>query len=136
MWRSLLGGLAVYGTVTKQDLGGFGQMLFMGLLGLVIASVVAVFWHSDAFQFVLSFIGVLVFSGLTAYDAQRLKLMALEAPAGTSSYAIVGALALYLQPVSLPAAIVRQPAGLQRLAATVSERFMIRTQRTPRTRRT
>jgi len=90
------GGLAVYGTITKRDLGGFGQMLFMGLLGLVLASIVAVFWHSDAFQFVLSFIGVLVFSGLTAYDAQRLKLMALEAPAGQSSYAIVGALTLYL----------------------------------------
>ena len=91
------GGLAVYGTVTKRDLGGFGQMLFMGLLGLVLASIVAVFWHSDAFQFVLSFIGVLVFSGLTAYDAQRLKVMALQAPAGHESpYAIVGALALYL----------------------------------------
>src|SRR5262245_11804765 len=95
------GGLAVYGTITKRDLGGFGQMLFMGLLGLVLASIVAVFWHSDAFQFVLSFVGVLVFSGLAAYDAQRLKRMALEAPAGQSSYAIVGALALYLDFMNL-----------------------------------
>ena len=91
------GGLAIYGTVTKRDLGGFSQFLFMGLLGVVLASIVGLFWHSDAFQFVLSVIGVLVFSGLTAYDAQRLKAMALQAPDGqASSYAIVGALTLYL----------------------------------------
>jgi len=93
----MFGGLAIYGTVTKRNLGGLGQLLFMGLLGVVVASFVGLFWHSDAFQFVLSFIGVLVFSGLAVYDAQRLKLMALQTPAGqVSSYAIVGALALYL----------------------------------------
>jgi len=91
------GGLALYGTVTKRDLGGFGQFLFMGLLGVVIASLVGLFWHSDAFQFVLSLIGVFLFSGLTVYDAQRLKIMAMQAPDGdASSYAIVGALTLYL----------------------------------------
>jgi uncharacterized protein len=93
----MFGGLAVYGTTTKRSLAGYGQFLFMGLLGVVLASIVGLFWHSDAFQFVLSVIGVLVFSGLVAYDAQRLKVMALGTPAGqTSSYAIVGALALYL----------------------------------------
>jgi len=93
----MFGGLAIYGTITKRNLGGLGQFLFMGLLGVVVASFVGLFWHSDAFQFVLSFIGVLVFSGLALYDAQRLKLMALQTPAGqASSYAIVGALALYL----------------------------------------
>jgi FtsH-binding integral membrane protein len=93
----MFGGLAIYGTVTKRDLGGFGQFLFMGLLGVVLASIVGVFWHSDAFQFVLSFVGVLVFSGLVAYDAQRLKAMALQTSNGqASSYAIVGALTLYL----------------------------------------
>ncbi len=93
----MFGGLALYGSTTKRSLGGFGQFLFMGLLGVVLASIVGLFWHSDAFQFVLSLIGVLVFSGLAAYDAQRLKLMALETPGGqASSYAIVGALALYL----------------------------------------
>jgi len=93
----MFGGLALYGSATKRSLGGFGQFLFMGLLGVVLASIVGLFWHSDAFQFVLSLIGVLVFSGLAAYDAQRLKLMALETPGGqASSYAIVGALALYL----------------------------------------
>jgi uncharacterized protein len=93
----MFGGLALYGSTTKRNLGGLGQFLFMGLLGVVLASIVGLFWHSDAFQFVLSFIGVLVFSGLAAYDAQRLKVMALETPSGQgSSYAIVGALALYL----------------------------------------
>ena len=94
---AMFGGLATYGTITKRDLGGLGQFLFMGLIGVVIASIVGIFWHSDAFQFVLSFVGVLVFSGLTLYDSQRLKVMAIEMPEGqASSYAIVGALTLYL----------------------------------------
>ncbi|MEP6594182.1 MAG: Bax inhibitor-1/YccA family protein, partial [Acidobacteriota bacterium] len=70
------GALATYGTVTKRSLAGWGQFLFMGLIGVVIASFVGMFWHNDGFQFVLSFIGVIVFTGLTAYDAQRLKAMA------------------------------------------------------------
>jgi FtsH-binding integral membrane protein len=93
----MFAGLAMYGTVTKRSLGGIGQFLFMGLLGLVLASIVGLFWHSNAFQFVLSFIGVLVFSGLVAYDAQRLKAMALGVPADRAgAYAAVGALMLYL----------------------------------------
>jgi len=93
----MFGGLAAYGATTRRDLGGLGQFLFMGLLGVVLASIVGIFWHSDAFQFVLTFVGVLVFSGLAVYDAQRLKSIALQTPAGeSSSYAIVGALALYL----------------------------------------
>jgi uncharacterized protein len=92
----MFGGLATYGTITKRSLGGLGQFIFMGLIGVVLASIVNLFWHNDAFQFVLSFAGVIVFSGLVAYDAQRLRLMALETPDGRMSYAIVGALALYL----------------------------------------
>jgi FtsH-binding integral membrane protein len=96
------GALAAYGTTTGRSLAGWGQFLFMGLIGVVIASVVGIFWHNDAFQFVLSFIGVIVFTGLTAYDAQRLKAMALAMPAGqTGSYAIVGALTLYLDFINL-----------------------------------
>jgi uncharacterized protein len=96
------GALAAYGTVTKRSLAGWGQFLFMGLIGVVIASFVGMFWHSDALQFVLSFIGVIVFTGLTAYDAQRLKSMALAMPDGrTGSYAIVGALTLYLDFINL-----------------------------------
>ena len=96
------GALALFGTTTRRSLDGFGQFLFMGLVGVVLASIVGIFWHNNAFQFVLSFIGVIVFAGLAAYDAQRLKAMALATPAGQSgSYAIVGALALYLDFINL-----------------------------------
>ena len=74
--------MAAYGTTTRRSLAGFGQFLFMGLFGLVIASIVGIFWHNDGLQFVISFIGVIVFTGLTAYDAQRLKSMALSTSAG------------------------------------------------------
>lgn len=98
----MFGGLAAFGTVTKRSLAGFGSFLFMGLIGVVLASLVGMFWHNDALQFVISCVGVLVFSGLAAYDAQRLKTMALSSPDGRSgSYAIVGALALYLDFINL-----------------------------------
>ena len=100
------GSMALYGTVTKRSLAGWGQFLFMGLIGVVIASVVGMFWQSDGLQFVLGFCGVIVFTGLAAYDAQRLKAMALAIPAGagrggSSSYAVVGALTLYLDFINL-----------------------------------
>jgi uncharacterized protein len=95
------GALAVYGTTTSRSLAGWGQFLFMGLIGVVLASIVGMFWHNDAFQFVLSFIGVIVFTGLTAYDAQRLKQMALTPAGQVGSYAIVGALSLYLNFINL-----------------------------------
>lgn len=96
------GSLAAYGTVTKRSLAGWGQFLFMGLMGVVLASIVGIFWQNDGFQFVLSFIGVIVFTGLAAYDAQRLKAMALATPDGQAgSYAIVGALTLYLDFINL-----------------------------------
>jgi FtsH-binding integral membrane protein len=98
----MFGGLATYGTMTRRSLAGLGQFLFMGLLGVVLASIVGMFWHSDGLQFVVSFIGVIVFTGLAAYDAQRLKTMALTTPEGQiGSYAIVGALALYLDFINL-----------------------------------
>lgn len=98
----MFGGMAVYGTTTRRSLAGFGQFLFMGLIGIVIASLVGIFWQSDGLQFVISFIGVIVFTGLTAYDAQRLKSMALSTSAGQmGTYTVVGALALYLDFVNL-----------------------------------
>jgi FtsH-binding integral membrane protein len=99
---AMFGALALFGTVTRRSLAGMGQFLFMGLIGVVIASVVGIFWQNDGFQFVLSFIGVILFTGLTAYDAQRLKAMAVATPRGqTGSYAIVGALTLYLDFINL-----------------------------------
>jgi hypothetical protein len=98
----MFGALATYGTVTHRSLAGVGQFLFMGLIGVVLASLVGIFWQSDALQFVISFVGVIVFTGLAAYDAQRLKAMALSVPEGRlSSYAVVGALALYLDFINL-----------------------------------
>ena len=98
----MFGALAAYGTLTRRNLQAFGQFFFMGLIGVVIASLVGMFWQSNALQFVISFVGVIVFAGLTAYDAQRLEGMALTTPAGqTGSYAIVGALALYLDFINL-----------------------------------
>jgi FtsH-binding integral membrane protein len=98
----MFGAMAAYGTMTRRSLAGFGQFLFMGLIGVVIASIVGIFWHNDGLQFMISFIGVIVFTGLAAYDAQRMKAMALSMPGGqTTSLAIVGALALYLDFINL-----------------------------------
>ncbi len=98
----MFGALALYGTTTKRSLAGVGQFMFMGLIGLVLASVVGMFVKSDGLQFVISVVGVLVFTGLTAWDAQRLKAMALAVPEGRiGSYAVVGALALYLDFINL-----------------------------------
>ncbi|HLA12518.1 MAG TPA: Bax inhibitor-1/YccA family protein [Pyrinomonadaceae bacterium] len=99
---TMFGSMAVFGSVTKRSLAGLGQFFFMGLIGLIIASVVGIFWQNDALQFVISVVGVLVFTGLTAWDAQRLKQMATALPDGRiGSYAVVGALSLYLDFINL-----------------------------------
>jgi FtsH-binding integral membrane protein len=98
----MFGAMAVYGSTTKRSLAGFGQFLFMGLIGLILASLVGMFWHNNALQFVISAVGVIVFTGLAAWDAQRMKQMALAVPDGQAgSFAIVGALALYLDFINL-----------------------------------
>lgn len=98
----MFGAMALFGSTTKRSLAGFGQFLFMGLIGLVLASIVGIFWRSEALQFLISVVGVIVFTGLTAWDAQRLKQMALSVPQGQlGSYAIVGALSLYLNFINL-----------------------------------
>ena len=98
----MFGGMAAFGTLTRRSLAGWGQFLFMGLIGVVLASVVGIFWQNDGFQFVTAFIGVIVFTGLAAYDAQRLKAMALATPDGQAgSYAILGALIVYLDFINL-----------------------------------
>ena len=98
----MFGGLALYGTLTKRDLSGVGQFAMMGLIGVVIASLVSIFWQNDMLQFVLSVCGVVVFTALTAWDANRLRAMALALPEGqTGSYAVLGALTLYLDFINL-----------------------------------
>jgi uncharacterized protein len=99
---AMFGALAVYGTTTSRSLAGVGQFFFMGLIGIVLASIVGMFWHSDALQFLITVVGVIVFTGLTAWDAQRLKQMALTLPDDRAgAYAVVGALSLYLNFVNL-----------------------------------
>jgi FtsH-binding integral membrane protein len=105
---AMFGALAVYGTVTQRSLAGIGQFAFMGLIGVVIASIVGIFWQNDMFQFILSICGVVVFTGLTMYDAQRLKAMALQVDGPQiGSFAIVGALSLYLDFINLFLFILR-----------------------------
>lgn len=98
----MFGATALFGTFTKRSLAGIGQFMFMGLIGLILAMVVGIFWHNDALQFVISVVGVLVFTGLTAWDSQRLKQMAVALPDGrVGAYAVVGALSLYLDFINL-----------------------------------
>jgi len=97
---------SVYGMVTKRDLTGMGQFMFMGLIGIVIASVVNLFIRSSGMSLIVSYIGVIVFVGLTAYDTQKLRTMALSQPDGLDGGtirkgAILGALTLYLDFINL-----------------------------------
>src|SRR4051812_35140974 len=111
----MFGSLALYGTFTRRNLSGFGQFMFMGLIGLVLASLVGMFWQNDGLQFMISFIGVIVFAGLTVYDAQRLKGLAFATNAGgAGAVTIVGALALYLDFINLFLFLLRFIGGRRR----------------------
>jgi FtsH-binding integral membrane protein len=92
------GAMSLYGYTTKRDLSGWGSFLFMGLIGVIIASVVNIFLVSTMLNWVVSIIGVLVFTGLTAYDTQQIKEMYLESDSAedASKKSIMGALRLYL----------------------------------------
>jgi FtsH-binding integral membrane protein len=97
------GALSLYGYTTKRDLSAFGTFLVMGLIGLIIAMVVNIFLQSTMMQFIISCVGVLVFSGLTAYDTQRIKEMynAVDDSDMMGRKAIMGALSLYLDFINL-----------------------------------
>lgn len=104
--------MAVYGTVTKKDLSGMGSFLFMGLIGMIIASVVNIFIGSSMMSWVVSAIGVVVFTGLTAYDVQKISAMGAGGimESGESAIrkgAIMGALALYLDFINLFLSLLR-----------------------------
>ena len=108
----MFGTMAVFGSLTKRSLAGVGQFMLMGLVGLIIAMVVSIFWFNDMLMFVINVVGVLVFTGLTAWDAQRLKQMAVALPDGrVGSYAVVGALSLYLDFINLFLFILRLMGG-------------------------
>ena len=100
-------GMSLYGYTTKKDLSGWGSFLFMGLIGIIIASLVNLFIGSSALQFAISVIGVLVFVGLTAYDTQSIKNMYYSGDSEDvgSKKALMGALRLYLDFINLFIAI-------------------------------
>jgi hypothetical protein len=97
------GAMSLYGYTTQRDLTGFGSFLFMGLIGIVIASLVNIFLHSNGLSWVISIVGVLVFVGLTAYDTQNIKEMYSPMDDGTVAgrKAVMGALRLYLDFINL-----------------------------------
>jgi FtsH-binding integral membrane protein len=97
---------SIYGWVTKRDLTSLGGFFFMGLIGIIIASVVNWFLRSSGLSMLISYVGVFLFIGLTAYDTQKIKNMALTQPAGLDAGvirkgAILGALSLYLDFINL-----------------------------------
>ncbi len=100
----VFGVMAFYGYTTKKDLTGWGSFLFMGLIGIILASVVNMFMRSSAMGLVISYVGVLIFTGLTAYDVQKIKSKNVLGNAGTdedTKEAVIGALALYLDFINL-----------------------------------
>jgi len=94
------GAMSAFGYMTKRDLTGWGSFLFMGLIGVVIASLVNIFTQSSAVSWIISAVGVIVFTGLTAYDTQKIKAMAANGAEGRKP-AILGALTLYLDFINL-----------------------------------
>ena len=102
--------MAIYGSTTKSDLTELGKLAFMGLIGIIIASVVNIFMHSSAMEMIISYIGVAVFIGLTAYDTQKIKAMVSDLSLDEETakkYAILGALTLYLDFINLFIMILR-----------------------------
>ena len=95
--------MAIYGYTTDRDLTGFGGFLFMGVIGLLIASIINMFLHSSTMTWIISFAGVIIFTGLTAYDTQMIKSYYMESDdaAISDKKAIFGALQLYLDFINL-----------------------------------
>ena len=96
------GAMTIYGYCTNRDLSRWGSILFMALIGLIIASLVNIFVGSDTMGWIISIVGVLIFVGLTAWDTQQIKTMALTAPgAAAGRLAVLGALTLYLDFINM-----------------------------------
>lgn len=101
----MFGSMAIYGFVTKKDLSSWGSFLFMGLIGIILATLVNFFFQSSMMSWVISGIGVIVFTGLTAYDVQRISRMGASVMSGShesiKKMAVLGALTLYLDFINL-----------------------------------
>jgi uncharacterized protein len=111
---AMFGAMSIYGMVTKRDLTSWGSFFFMGLIGLVIASIVNIFLHSSALGFMVSVFGVFIFVGLTAWDTQKLKSYATVTGPMQENLAIIGALALYLDFINLFLMLLRLFGGGRR----------------------
>lgn len=105
------GAMSLFGYTTKKDLSGLGSFLFMGLIGLIIASVINIFWGNSVMDAIITYVGVFLFVGLTAYDTQKIKQMCYAVDQGSAMgysdaaaprrIAILGALTLYLDFINL-----------------------------------
>jgi FtsH-binding integral membrane protein len=106
---SVFAAMSIYGYTTKRNLTNFGSFLFMGLIGIIIASLVNLFLHSPAIYFVTSVISVLIFTGLTAYDVQRMVMIYESYPNGDvkDKAAIMGALSLYMDFINMFLSLLR-----------------------------
>ncbi|QZE13495.1 Bax inhibitor-1/YccA family protein [Halosquirtibacter laminarini] len=101
---AMFGLMSLYGYMTKKDLSSIGNIAFMALIGVIIASVVNMFLNSEALYWIISYVGVILFTGLTAYDTQKIKHMyevTAHDPEGVNKVAILGALTLYLDFINL-----------------------------------
>lgn len=102
---SVFGAMSIYGHTTKRDLTSMGSFMVMGLMGIIIASLVNLFLHSNAVDFTISVLGVIIFTGLAAYDTQRIKdsyyYSGNSCDDGSAKLAIFGALTLYLDFINL-----------------------------------
>jgi FtsH-binding integral membrane protein len=107
------GAISIWGYTTRRDLSGFGTFLFMGLIGIIIASLVNLFLRSSGLDWMISIVGVGVFAGLTAYDTQRIKGMYDRSDDATSTgrKAVMGALSLYLDFINLFMMMLRLVGG-------------------------
>ena len=104
------GSLSIYGYTTKKDLGGFGNFLFIGLIGVIIASIVNIFMNSSGLDYALSYVTVFIFAGLTTYDTQKLKSIYYSYNMSYDDQgkaAITGALSLYLDFINMFMALLR-----------------------------
>ena len=99
------GVMALYGYVTKSDLTRIGNICLMALIGLIIATLVSMFWQNSMLQMIITYVGVILFVGLTAYDSQKIKRLltanGIEVTEETQKIALLGALTLYLDFINL-----------------------------------
>ena len=99
---AMFGAAALYGATTKRSLAGLGGILFMGLIGLIVASVINIFLGSDTISWIISIVGIVIFTALTAYDVQRIQNGDIAAATGSlEKAAVIGALHLYLNFINL-----------------------------------